>query len=221
MRQQWRVRRHHGDDRSFARSIDRRTCGHIGELAANRNAGDRQLVSRAEVALHEHSDGVALNDARRGADAALEAEAAHARAAADVALGHGARPRAVERGPHVLLLDVESRGVIETRVARLANDRLVPRNRDLESLIEPCEQRVAHRADAPRVGDRDWSAENAALLHPVRADEIAEAIASERAREHRVPLFPLRPDDRYAGAHGMRAVAGDDRRVADFDARYV
>ena len=61
-----------------------------------------QLVAQAEVRLHQHADAcsrrrLARSTPRGGADAALELEADHARAAADVALGHrSAGARAVE-----------------------------------------------------------------------------------------------------------------------------
>src|SRR5207302_1846852 len=68
--------------------------GALGDLPADGDAGDLELMTAAEVGLHQHAEGVAAllvgQLARGSADAALELEAGHAGAAADSALGHAA-----------------------------------------------------------------------------------------------------------------------------------
>ena len=75
------------------------------QLASDRRA--RDLQHAAEIALHQHADGPATQrcrqPARRRADAALPAEAAHAGAGTDGSLREGAaRPRSLECVAHVV-----------------------------------------------------------------------------------------------------------------------
>ena len=167
------------------------------------------VAARAVVALDQHADRVAAGlggeHARRGADAALEAVADHPGAAADVALGDGPAARAVERREHVLGLHVEAVDVVEQAVVGLGHDRQAPglqaRPRHL-----PLEDRVAHDADAVRVGDRDRALEEAALLEPRRPGHLAVAVEREPGAEHGIAArLAARVDDGDAGAH--RALA--------------
>src|SRR5436190_1467120 len=82
-----------------------------------------------------------------------------------------------------------------------AGDGLMPGNVDLQDSREIREHRVAHGADAVRVGNRDGTAKHAAFLQPRRTREIAEAVAGKPAAEYRLPLLAFGPDDGHAGPH--------------------
>src|SRR5690606_24936501 len=87
--------------------------------------------------------------------------------------------------------------------------------------------RVAHDADAVRVGDRDRTLEKTALLDPRRAGHLAVAVQREPPGEDRIGIrLSARVDDGDAGADGAPshhelAFARDERRVADLDARDI
>ena len=100
--------------------------GRTGDLAPHWNAGNAQLIALAVIALHQHSHRVAAifcgEDARGGADAALEFVADHAGAAADIAFLDCTAVRAVDGVKYVLRLDVEAIGVVEISVPGLRDD---------------------------------------------------------------------------------------------------
>ena len=227
VRQQRGVGRDHHDDRPVAVGGRPWRCvlAALGadDLASHRHAGDGELLARAVVGLHEHAHGVAARGAARRADAALEAVRHHAGAAADVAFGHRAAPRARQRLEHVRLRHVLSLAVVEEGIRRLADHRLVPRDGRPQHLVEVAVDGIAHRADRIGAGDHHRAAQDAALDHPRRAGHLAEAVAREPAGEHRRPAFAARPHGGDAGAHGTTAhhqwaVATHDRRVTHFDA---
>src|SRR6202035_1388394 len=66
------VGRNHGDARSFLVSA----WHQVGDVAANRDAGDQHLVAAAVVGLQQHADRESLarelDDAGRGSDAPFE-----------------------------------------------------------------------------------------------------------------------------------------------------
>ena len=185
----------------------------------------RKIATGAVVALHEHADRVTTLRVgqlpRRGADAALEPVAHHASAAADRAFpGHPAGCT-VERGVHVLRLHVKAVDVVQPAVVGFGDDRQPPRLQDVATRDLPLNDRVAHDADAVRVGDRDRPLEQAALLDPGRAGHLAVAVQREPGGEHGIVVGPAaRMDDRDAGANRTLAddelaAAGDQRRVSD------
>ena len=99
------------------------------EEPAERQTGHDQLVAYAEVGEQQDPDGVAGGrHARRGADAALEAEAGHPGAGADSALG-GRLPRASGRhgggvgSAYVVPAHLHPPTVVEVGVVALADDR--------------------------------------------------------------------------------------------------
>ena len=118
----------------------------------------------------------------------------------------------------MLLADVEAGDVIQSRIRRFTNHRLVPRDAHLELLVEPGEDSIPHRADAVGVGDRDRPAQYSALLDPGRSGQIAESIAGVVARENRVPFLPAGQDDRDAGPNRLAAFSADDGGFPDLDA---
>ncbi len=249
MRKQGRIRRHHDDDRTLidvaARGRARALAGpgdpgrlgsthdragkQVRDLAPDGRARDLQPRAEAVVALHEHADreraGI-REHAGRGADPSLELMAHHPRAPADVALGHRPARRAIERLEDVLVLHVKAVDVVEGAVVGLRDHRqapgLHPRPRDL-----PLQDRVAHHAHAVRVRDRDRAFQDAALLEPRRARHLAVAVEREPGTEDGIgTALAARMHDGHAGAHRTLPhhegpVAGDERRVADFDARDI
>src|SRR5204863_6886535 len=88
-----------------------------GDALAEILSGDAQLAPPAAVALHHYTDRGAVREAAgRGADAALELVAHHARAAAHRAFLDRAGVRRVERRPGVFGLHVEAVDVVELAV---------------------------------------------------------------------------------------------------------
>src|SRR5438105_10199422 len=109
------------------------------------------------IGLHEYADGVAAEASvdfpRRGAGAALEPIAAHARAAADVSFGHASRARLLDRRDDVFRLYMEAVDVVEKSVVRFRDDRQRPGLKQLDVLGRPPDRGIAHDADAVRVRD--------------------------------------------------------------------
>ena len=203
----------------------------VGNLAANRCAGDCQQLAAAVVRLDEHADRVAAvfraQHAGRRADAALEPVADHPGAAADIAFGHRTAARPIQRLERMGLRDVESVDVVQEPVPRLGDDgkaEVAGIAFASAALHVPLDDRVAHDADAVRVGDENRGAQEARFLDPGRAGHLAVAVEGVPPREHTVAeRAALRQDGGDAGAHRslaahQRALAGDERRVADLDA---
>ena len=82
------------------------------------------------------------------------------------------------------------------------------------------DERVAHDADAVRVGERDRRREPARLAHPLEPGHLAVAVEHVGAREQLVVagVVLAREDHRDAGAH---VLALDQRDRADLHARDV
>src|SRR5690606_29222394 len=141
-----------------------------------------------EVRLHERADGPAVDEPRRRADAALEAERGRAGARAHAALGHGATRRAVERGEHVCLGHGARAHVAEQAVVRLADDgvegarRLVPRAGQYVR-----DQGVRRPERAERRGEQHGRLDRAELGDLRGADQLAEAVADEEAAGQAAP----------------------------------
>ena len=74
---------------------------------------------------------------------------------------------------------VEAVDVVQASVIRLRHDRKPPGLQHVLARDFPADDRIAHHADAVRVGDRDWSLEIAALLDPRRAGHLAIAVQRE------------------------------------------
>ena len=131
----------------------------------------------------------------------------------------------------VLRLHVKSVDVVQEPVPRLGDDRQRPpvaRCVGATLLHAPGDRRVAHDADAVRVGQEDRPFEEARLLDPGRARHLAVAVLREPAGEDGVVVGALaaRQHDRHARAHRTLsdlelAVARDQRGVPDLDARDV
>ena len=131
----------------------------VPDHAPDRGARDGQPLAPAVVGLHEHADRVAAvlvaDDARGGADPALEAVADHPGAAADRALLDRPAARLRERLVDVLRTHVEAVDVVEQAVPGLADHRQRPVQRVVLAARphRRGDQRIAHDADAVRVGD--------------------------------------------------------------------
>ena len=112
-------------------------------------------------------------------------------------------------------------------VVGFGDDRQPPRLQRVLLRDLPLDDRVAHDADAVRVGDRDRTFEQPALLDPGRAGHLAVAVEREPRGEHRIGVgLAARMHDGHAGAHraladDQLAAAGDQRGVADLDAGHV
>ena len=86
-------------------------------------------------------------------------------------------------------------------------------------LHQPLKKRIAHNADAVRIGDKNRTIQKSGLLQPVRSRHVAIAVLREKSPKNRiVGLLSARPDDGYAGPHG---VALNDRPMADLNAGHV
>src|SRR3954468_6373440 len=97
------------------------------EFPTDRDARDTERFSIAGIALYEHADRIVLranqHDARRGADAALEAEPGHAGPAADTALLDRAGLGRIERSRCCLRRDMETFEIVEVPAPGLGNYR--------------------------------------------------------------------------------------------------
>ena len=98
---------------------------------ADRDAVDAQPLPAPVVRLDEHAERPAAaivgDPPRRRPDAALELVADHPGAAADAALGDGARRGRGEGGQRIVGRDVEPVDVVQAAVPRLADDRQATR----------------------------------------------------------------------------------------------
>ena len=116
---------------------------------------------------------------------------------------------------------------LSAAVVGLGDDRQPPRLQRVLLRDFPLDDRVADDADAVRVGDRDRTFEQPALLHPRRPGHLAVAVEREPRGEHRIGVgLAARVHDGDAGAHRALAddelaAAGDQRGVADLDAGNV
>ena len=159
----------------------------VGDLASDRHAVHAQAVAHAEVGQRQHAQGpaatVRADEAGRGADARLEVVARHAGAGPDAAFGHGAGDCAVERGPHVLLLDVHAAQVVEEAVVALTDDGHdgVLHAGERLALHDPADGRVVDRAGALRVAQQDRRLDEPPLAHGADADDLADAVGGVRA----------------------------------------
>jgi hypothetical protein len=148
----------------------------------------------------------------------------HARSAADVAFGHRARLRAGKRCVDVLRSHMEAVDVIELAVPGLGHYGQRPpvtaRVRRARPHA-PCDRRVAHDADAVRIGEQDGPFERPGFLEPCGAGHLAVAIQREPAAEHgNVEAHTSAGQDRgHACTHlsSAREVL-DERHVAYGDA---
>ena len=191
----------------------------IGNLAAHRHAIDPQQIARAVIGLHQGADGEMLaggfDHPARGADPALELVADHARAAADIALGHRAAAGGVQRGMGHGLGDRKGLGIGEPAVMGLGHDRQMPGRLDAE-LDGIAADGIAHGADAMGAGDADGAGEQALLGEPDGAGHLAIAVEAVEAGEAVVvpDVAAAGPDHGDAGADHRRLVA-DQGRMAD------
>jgi hypothetical protein len=87
--------------------------------------------------------------------------------------------------------------------------------------------RVAHDADAARVGDENRSLDQPALIHPVCAGHVAITVARKVSGEHGVAIV-LSPwkDGRDSGAYrpfadDQLALSRDQRLESNFNSRHV
>ena len=165
------------------------------------------------------------------AGAALESETTHAGAAADIAFGHRAGLRGIERGIHVFRLHVKAVHVVEHTVIGFCDERIGEpdvrdKRREILVAIHPAERGVAHHADAAGIRDQDRRLEKARLLHPMRAGHVAVAVEHVVARQTPDRTSAARQDG--GDARADRALAFDElafaanqRGEADFDAGHV
>src|SRR6267378_8517552 len=206
-----------------------------GDFTANRDSGDAKILARAEVALDEDPDGVAAvffrELARRCADASFEAAADHAGATADIAFVDATRLRGFDGVESVLGFDVEAVDVVQPTIPGFSDDRQRPPVTAGVRLTvgnAPLNHGVANDADAVGIGDHHGALEKAGFLDPGGAGHLAVAILREPAGEDGIHhgIFTSRKYGGDASADGAFAddefaFAGDERGVADEDARDV
>lgn len=198
MRQQRRVGRERHDDRAHAglarpaRLVERRV--RVAQHFADRVARDAQRRALPVVRLHERADRPAArrfgDDARRGADAALELVADHAGAAADAAFRDRARTRGGERLRDVPDAHVLPPDVVQESVERLHHDRHAPVH--VLALARAAlralggDERIAHDADVVRVRIGDRRRQQPRLANPFEPGRVAVAVEHVNAREARL-----------------------------------
>ena len=169
-----RVGREDDDDRARSLGRARERHGLRADPLADRHAVHAQPPPRAVVRLHEGADRPPVrSDARRRADAALEAVADHPGAAADRALGDRPPAAAASAAATCSGPDVEAVDVVEEAVPRLADDRQAPRSL---ARRRRGDQRVADDADRVRVGERDRARQQAGVAHPLEPGQLAVAV---------------------------------------------
>jgi len=200
---------------------------------ADRDPVDPEPVAAAVVGLDEDADREAapcrVDDARCRPDPALELVADHPGPAADAALRDRPVHRRGQRLVHVIGRDVEAVDIIEEAVPRLADDRERPIGRaERQSPNRVTDDPVADHADRMGVRDPDRPGQEARLPDPLEAGQLAVAVQRVAAGKDRLgeDVAIVRDDHRHAGSHGSladheRAVAPDDRGVADADPRHV
>ena len=157
-----------------------------GRCLPDRHTGDHERVAYAVVGLHERASNIGMagdvDTPRRSADAALELVADHARAAADIALGHRAALRTVQRAIDVLCAHVKAVDVVQFAVPGLGDDRRRPPvtgRVGRTSANPPGDHRVVHDADAVRVGEHDRPVDLAHFVQVGRARHFAVAVQRE------------------------------------------
>ena len=165
-------------------------CGsfaHSPRVAANSrptgHAVNPQIVQPPGIGEDERADGVARvrlrQHARRGADAAIDAEGDHPRSRADAPLRHWAIRRFRERAVDVLGMDVPPLDVIQVAVVALHHDRIDARRADADGGLDRqhvVDQRVRDARDIERVRQQDRRLDCAEFVHLHEADGLAEAI---------------------------------------------
>jgi hypothetical protein len=156
--------------------------------------------------LHQHTYRVAAGAIGQppagGADAALEAETDHARAAADVSLGHPARGRSLHRLEGVRLGDVEPVDVAQVPVPGFGHHRETAVEGVREPGAAPLDHRVAHGPDAVGVGDGDRVDQQSVVVDPGRARHFAVPVEAEPSGEYRIQVFLApRKDGGDAGSY--------------------
>ena len=169
---------------------------------------------------------MARQDARRAADATLEAVTAHAGATTHGSLLDAPCARIPERLERVLRLHVEAVDIVETSVVGLRNDRERPQEVRV-SLPHPIDDRIPHDTHAVRVGDQDRALQDPGVLDPGRARHLAVPVQTEPGSERRVTgITASRQDCRYTCAHRTlayhkRPLPANDRAVADLHTRDI
>src|SRR5246127_3033443 len=129
MREQRRIRcDNHNDGTALRDVVWRKRVGILRtDLPANGNSGNAEILSRAVVALHEYTDGVAAvllgKFARRGANPSLEPVANHAGAATNRAFFYRPATSGFDGLKSVLRLHVKPIDVVQPAVPRLRDDR--------------------------------------------------------------------------------------------------
>src|SRR5215471_11666823 len=212
-----------GLGRGLVGGVAHRVVG--GELLAQVDAGEHELVPLAEVSLHEHADGVAgvrvVDQPRRGAGAALELVTVHPGAAADGALVWLAVRRVLERGDHYVLGDMMAVDVVEVAVPGFGGDRQQPDFGELGMVpVHPGDDAGVRDPDRVGVGDHDRALEGPRLFDPGDPGHLPVAVLRVEAGRHRIAGVSLAAgvDRRDTGPY---AVALDQRAVADFEAGNV
>ena len=179
------------------------------------------------VGLDEHADRVAALRRRPyprcRADPSLEAVADHPRATADGALGHPPRTGLRDRLVHVGRLDVKAVDVVEHPVPGLSHDREAPPVAGLRTPLLQLvrDQRIAHDADAVRVGQGDRGGQHPGLANPLQTGQLTVAVEAVGTSEQGLPpQRSRRQDHRHPGANRApadleRALTLDQRRVTN------
>ena len=187
------------------------------DLAAHMAAVDHQIAGGTEIAHHQRAHGIILpvqrDDAGGRADAALEAQAAHACSGADGALGKllGGVGNGVK---NVLLGDVEAADIVEPAVVALADQRVDRAGGAADILVlrqHIADQRSGGRADAEGVGHDDGGLDGAKLFHLHQTHALAEAVDHGGGCHDLVPeqVARMRQNGGDARIHVLAVTHGD------------
>ncbi len=206
-----------GRGRRLQRARDLRR---IGQRLPHRYAGHGQVA--AEIALHQHADGVAalrrFEPARAGADAALPAERDRAGAGADRAFLDLAVRQPCQRLFDLHRAHRACADVAEVAVVGFADDRIDRAHLFHAGLGEQVGgQRVGDLPHAQRAGQQYRRFQFAQFLYLGHAKQLAEAVADHDRRRHalQVDVAAVRDDRGHAG---VEARALRQRGMADADA---
>ena len=203
-------------------------------LLADRDAVDPEQAAPAVVRLDQHADRPAADrrrePARRRPDPALELVADHAGPAADVALGDGAAAGRRQRSRDVLRAHVAAGDVVEPAVIGLARDRQAPVEGARVAATPTTTTTRASRtvptalvfvipigplSSPPRGSTRARSARRC------RSVVAAPAKTGSAQVSPSCGTITVTPGAHRALADDERAVAVDERHVADADAGHV
>src|SRR5690349_7341258 len=157
-------------------------------LPANRHPGNPELLPQAKVALNQNAHHKAASRIRqlsaRRANPALEPEALHSGASADVPLRHRTGLGRGQRREYIGFGDVKAVDVIQVAVPGLRHHRQATVEHSRDPRSSPLDNGVAHRSNAVGVGDAYGIEQLGIVIQPCRAGHLTVAVQAEPAGEH-------------------------------------